>query len=229
MVQARAFAGRMRERMATLGLTREALAVRSDASTKSIQNWANPNNHIMPGGLKLTKLADALETTPSWLVEGKHDLQRPTTTTLIRPGPFQPQDEGGHMVALVEVAGENGRAVRDLEAIHKWVVPADLIPRSTVTPPDMLRIVPVLGDSALPMLRPGTRVLVDLTDTNPAFPGMFLIRNEAGHRIMRLEYLNHVQPPVVRCAPVNPAYTTFDMDPALLMIEGRILGYWAET
>lgn len=197
-------------------------------------NWVNRlrRHHIDGGGSmaeghRLVELARRLGTTVEALFTG-NGLSATATNGGMSEGTRQSRIGGANMVALLEVTALNGAELDTVAPASEWIVPAHLIARSTVSPPDRLRIVPVLGNSAAPLLLPGTRVLVDLNDQKPGEPGLFLIRNSGGYRIMQLELLDHAEPPIVRCIPVNPTYTTFEIPAERLHIVGRVKGHWAE-
>lgn len=89
-----------------------------------------------------------------------------------------------------------------------------------------LRVSEMIGDSMLPTLRPGQRVLVDLDDLIPSPPGIFEIWDGIAIVFKRLEYIANSKPARVRVSCDNSKYPARQLRLSELVIRGRIIGTW---
>jgi transcriptional regulator with XRE-family HTH domain len=93
--------------------------------------------------------------------------------------------------------------------------------------PEDVRIVEVVGDSMVPALSSGQRVMVDVHDCLPSPPGVFLLWDGLGLVIKRVEYLSSTEPARVRITSDNPRYAPYDRALEEAHILGRVVGRWA--
>lgn len=136
-------------------------------------------------------------------------------------------------IAELDVRAGGGLAVleehdEDRETV-RWEVPRDLIRGQTTAPAQMLKVITVLGDSMAPDFPPGARVLVDIGDTNPTPPGVFVLHDGFGVVLKQVEMKPYSSPPVVIVKSRNPAYATYEMPLEGVVINGRVIGRWTWT
>ena len=93
-------------------------------------------------------------------------------------------------------------------------------------PADRVRIVEVVGDSNIPDLWPGQKVMVDTGDLNPSPPGMFVLWDGIGLVIKQVEYIPNSEPPAVRISSRNKHYEPYERTMEEAHIQGRVIGRW---
>ena len=126
-------------------------------------------------------------------------------------GGFAPPD------ADVEGHGEVSRDhVRDY-----WALPPSYLRRELNVEPGAARIIEVRGDSMVPTLHGGDRVMVDTADTNPTPPGVFAISDGFGVAVKRLERIPNSDPPAVRVISDNERHSSHSATPDEIRIIGR--------
>ena len=92
-----------------------------------------------------------------------------------------------------------------------------------------VRIVEVIGDSMVPALASGEKVMVNIEDRTPSPPGVFVVWDGMGMVIKRIEYLPGGEPPRVRISSDNPRYAPYERALEEAHILGRIVGRWARV
>lgn len=132
-------------------------------------------------------------------------------------------------VPELDVRGEmGGGALVDTEdRVASWEIPTDLLRGHTTAPLGGLVVIRATGDSMAPEIPPGTRVMVDPSDTRPSPPGIFAVWDGIGLVIKRVEYLMHSDPPTIRLMSANPAYQTYERSLEEAQIKGRVIGRWS--
>jgi phage repressor protein C with HTH and peptisase S24 domain len=81
----------------------------------------------------------------------------------------------------------------------------------------------VMGDSMLPTLYPGQKVMVHITDRRPTPPGLFYVWDGMGLVIKRIELIPGSNPPTLRIKSDNPKYDTYERTVEEAYINGRII------
>jgi len=148
------------------------------------------------------------------------------------PAAFPPHDvvaPGVKMTAIVEVLRPKSGPLAGAEPRARWLMPADVVGGMTAAGESDLVIFTNAGDAMEPLVTPGAKLLVDLTDLAPSPPGMFVFHDGLSFRVMRAEYIPGSKPAKVRFLPANPAYASFEMPLAEAGIQGRVVGRWAPT
>jgi hypothetical protein len=100
---------------------------------------------------------------------------------------------------------------------------ADMGPGSPGAPGSPLRIIEVIGDSMVPTLVPGQRVMVHLQDRRASPPGIFVLWDGLGAVIKRVEHIAHSDPPTLRITSDNKAYPPYERRAADAHILGRVI------
>lgn len=81
----------------------------------------------------------------------------------------------------------------------------------------------VRGDSMMPTLYPGQKVMVHINDRRPTPPGIFYIWDGMGLVIKRVELVPGSNPPIVRIKSDNPRYDTYERTIDEAHINGRVI------
>lgn len=84
-------------------------------------------------------------------------------------------------------------------------------------------IAEVLGDSMMPTLYPGQKVMVNIKDNRPTPPGIFYVWDGMGLVIKRVELIPGSNPPTVRIKSDNPKYETYERTVEEAHINGRVI------
>lgn len=95
--------------------------------------------------------------------------------------------------------------------------------------PGRIKIIAVRGDSMEPKLWAGQRVMVDIHDTTPSPPGIFVVWDGLGLAIKRVEVIPGTDPLRVRISSANPEYLAYERLFSEAAINGRVIGVWART
>lgn len=119
--------------------------------------------------------------------------------------------------------GMHDRADRQDEEAEPWIMPASLFENRTRAAPDKIRIFAVHGDAMAPDLSPGEQVLVDLSDTTPSPPGLFVVSDGMGPIIRQCEYVPHSDPPEIRLSARNGKYAPYTVPLRKAAISGRVI------
>jgi phage repressor protein C with HTH and peptisase S24 domain len=81
----------------------------------------------------------------------------------------------------------------------------------------------VLGDSMMPTLYPGQKVMVHINDKRPTPPGIFYLWDGMGLVIKRVELIPGSSPPTVRIKSDNPKYESYERTVDEARINGRVI------
>ena len=84
-------------------------------------------------------------------------------------------------------------------------------------------IAEVRGDSMMPTLYPGQKVMVHVNDRRPTPPGIFYIWDGMGLVIKRVELIPGSNPPLLRIKSDNPQYDSYERTVDETHINGRVI------
>lgn len=120
-----------------------------------------------------------------------------TGAYIISPLDQEEQSGGDTISALHDDASPLG---------DNWVMPASLFISRTKATPEQIRIFAVQESAMVPDFLPGEHILVDISDTKPSPPGVFLISDGLGYIIRQCAYVPHSSPPEITLVVVNKKY-----------------------
>lgn len=133
--------------------------------------------------------------------------------------------QGGAGASMnLEAMGDDADSV-----IGQWTMPRAAYAQMFSAPAERVRLIMVVGDSMVPTLHPGQRVMVDTGDRTPSPPGLFVVWDGLGLVIKRLEPVPGSNPQAVRIMSDNSRYTTYERTLDEAFINGRVVGLWART
>ncbi len=78
-----------------------------------------------------------------------------------------------------------------------WVLPANILNARTQASPDKIKIFQVRERAMEPDFKEGEYVLVDLSDTKPSPPGVFLVSDGFGHMLRNCAFVPKSSPAAV--------------------------------
>jgi transcriptional regulator with XRE-family HTH domain len=210
-----------------LGLSQRELSKRAGVNETWVKKVENGTVES-PRGANLVKVAKVLGCTVSDLT-GEHStvddggvyVDHFDTST-------QPQSMAVLMIEELEtrVHAGAGALVDGHSVVGQWQIPAAVVRGFTSTTESDLKLIPVVGDSMMPTLHPGQRLMVDTTDKTPSPPGIFVLWDGLGFVVKRVEVVPHSDPITVRISSDNPRYTPYERTLDEAYIQGRVIGGW---
>jgi phage repressor protein C with HTH and peptisase S24 domain len=125
----------------------------------------------------------------------------------------------------IRAAAGGGAINEDLPpVIGTWQLPRQLLERDLRANHCDVHMMEVRGDSMLPTLSDGDRILVDKSQKAPSPPGIFVLHDGAGLVVKRLELVAGERTRI-RLHSDNALYTAYDCDVEEVHMVGRVL--WA--
>lgn len=223
---------RLKARRKKMNLTQAALGKMIGVTSTAVGNWEKAKNSI--GGKLLTKAAEALETSESYLML-RTDNPRPvdfgvlddSTEYLGRPTNWDSEteiDSGQVPIPIYNdlelAAGSGANNQEQTNGRHIYFAKSTL--RNHSVDPASAVCLKVRGNSLSPEINDGDQVMIDLSDTTVVDGGIFAIE-QSGHYRLKVLY---IQPDRYRIHSYNSdeypdEYAGFD--------EVNIIGAWFHT
>jgi len=139
----------------------------------------------------------------------------------------QEQPQGNHAtIKEIDIRAGGGALAHDDDGepvIATWGIPLSAL-QSHMHRAGDIRIIRVIGDSMAPSYRPGERIFVDIKDTMPSPPGVFIVYDGLGITVKRVEHIPHSDPPAIRLVPENKEYDAYTLTLDEAFIQGRVIG-----
>lgn len=194
-----------------------------------LQQYLNYNKPKTLSEQDRTALADFFRVDEETLRDPAH----PKSATAPRGKPGIARVPQGNMVMVDEPeamlhAGAGGVAVLDADGdrLHaQWGIPADYLRHEVRVSPNTVKLIQVKGDSMMPTLQSGDRVMIDTADRTPSPPGIFALWDGLGVVIKRLDPVPKSDPPAVRVISDNIAYSPYQVSTEEMQIIGRAIWY----
>lgn len=160
------FAHRLRKAADAKSLSQSGLAARSGVPPGRVNEyWNGPKE---PSPRNLFAIAEALEVSPRWLLDGAPEPEAVADRRIGWRG-FEPETEGDS-VELDEIDlryGLGGSYVEGAVTVRKQRFPRDWLRRFTSASPEMLFWAQGDGDSMEPTIRSGEVILIDRSLDSP--------------------------------------------------------------
>lgn len=191
---ASAFAARLRQRRAQLGLRKPDLAAAVGVSLTTIQQYENGQ---FPRGELAVRLADALRCTLDWLLAGRGDPEN---------GIVETPEARLVMVPMVEarLSAGTGSFETGGEVLRHYAFRWDFLRRKGN--PARMALLRVSGDSMQPLILHNDVVLIDQSQNEPVPGRMYAVGVED---LVYLKIVNAV-PGKIILTSVNPAYAPIE-------------------
>lgn len=109
--------------------------------------------------------------------------------------------------------------------VGTWQFPDGYLSRSIGVSAGRARIIEVRGDSMVPTLLSGDRVMVDLDQTLPSPPGLFALWDGEGVVIKRVDRVRRSDPPAIEIISDNPRHKPYRGTDEEVRIIGRVVWY----
>ena len=88
-----------------------------------------------------------------------------------------------------------------------------------------LGVIEVIGDSMSETLHSGDRILVDMSDRNPARPGVFVVWDSDATVVKRLEKIPASDPAILVLISDNKNHRTYEVPAELVNVVGRVVWF----
>lgn len=105
----------------------------------------------------------------------------------------------------------------------EWAIPASILNQRTNAEPDQVKIFLIEENVMEPNLKKGEHVIVDLSDTKPSPPGMFVISDGFGFMARHCAFKHGSQPPEVKISAMQEHFEPQMLAFADIEIFGRII------
>lgn len=175
-------------------------------------------------GDNLAKLATGLNATPAEILSGEFSEGGVETTPDV-----DVNVEAGTMVAIpeydVRLSAGGGSLVDQEKIIDYWQFSRRYLESELRVAPSNLGVVTVDGDSMYPTLWSGDRVMVDLTETNPAKPGVYAIFDSDATVVKRIEKVPASDPVEVVLISDNKNHNQYRVPAELVTVIGRVVWF----
>jgi phage repressor protein C with HTH and peptisase S24 domain len=184
---------------------------------------------------KLRELSRALRTSDEWLLTGKGQKVVDSDDDRAVPAEFDDYTVPSGIQEIDVRAGMGGggnlegRAVRhmgdhsDPVKPEGWHFPRSFVREELRTSESRIIIVETQGDSMMPTIHPGERVVVDTGHITPSPDGVYAIRDHFDQiQVKRLQVMSRGEPPSVLIISDNPAHKVDEEN--LEELQTRIIG-----
>lgn len=183
-------------------------------------NWRGEKEKRDISATELSKIVEFFGEPPGQSEEGIPS-RPPTPQGAIREIDVRAGMGGGGYEA--EEVVENGYH-RDPVKSEAWQFPPSFVRQELRAPTERIVIIETQGDSMLPTISPGERVVVDTGHILPSPDGIYALRDRFGGIVVkRLQVMRRGDPPVVRVISDNPNHSAEDVGADEIQIVGRVI------
>lgn len=194
----------------TADLTQEGLAEAINVGQSTVAGWER--GVAEPDIATLQRIATAASTDPAWLAFG-----RAQSSAIVEGSKYLPVPNRD-----LEASAGPGLVASDEAPDSYTLFESSWLRGITKTPPPLLSVIRVKGDSMEPALRNGDQILVDHERRQPARDGIYVISIENILQVKRVSM--HPRTKLLTVAADNPAYPTYsDLKPKDLNIVGQVV------
>lgn len=132
----------------------------------------------------------------------------------------------GQIGDLGVVMLRSGDTVSGHAVIREWNLPEEFTHHHLEITPGRTLILEVIGDSMLPTLLPGDRIVVDLSQTRFRADALYVIDDDFGEpSVKRLRRVAYSDPPTIEIISDNPTYGNDLVAADRVRIIGRVCGH----
>jgi phage repressor protein C with HTH and peptisase S24 domain len=205
---------RLKAEMQKQGINSSELARRSEVLTSFIYDVISGKS-ANPSTVKLARVARALGI-------GLNDLVSAPESNVVT---FYPATETQGYATIPPLSAQEGAHYGSLMSSGFFHFQKDWIRTQLHTSAEFLRIMLVSDDTMEPTLRRQDSVLVDISQTTPSPPGMFVVHDGVTAVIKRLEHTEEDGQGVVRVLSDNPRYSSYARSIEEIAILGRVVWF----
>jgi len=217
---------RIRAAREAAGYSHSHIAKAIGISKQAVGQWEKEDGTI-PNGPNLVDLARLLAVSPDWLALGHGKKERrvlaadPTIAEVeVRAG----MGGGGESIIVNQPDGNGGTIAAD-QTRADWGIPEYYLTNEVGVRSNDARIIEVIGDSMVPTLFSGDRVMVNTGDRNPTPDGVFCLWDGFGVLVKRVQRIPNTDPPSLRISSDNESTQSFERTAEEVHIIGRVVCY----
>lgn len=180
-------------------------------------------------GPNLLKLARALRCSADYLIREDAPAPDDGDLDIDRAADLPTTPRSAEVIAVpeydVRLSAGPGALVGDEPAIDVWNFSRRYLVDQLRLNVDTLAVVEVVGDSMMPTLASGDRVLIDHSDRNPARGGIFAIWDSDATVVKRVERVPASDPPMLVLIPDNKNHNAYQVAAEFVNIIGRVVWF----
>ncbi len=209
---------RLRARMRTLGLKPGVVADQAGVGHSFVHDILLGRS-LNPTTEKLSRVAAVLKTTVEYLLNG---------TVPASDSEVQLRGESFSAVTFVNVTASmgGGAVVEDESDVRSWLFPKEWLRDEFGSSSMKLHMIQVGGDSMEPTLKNGDIVMLDISNTNLAYGGIFVLDDGMGLVAKRLDrVMGRGTPPMIRIISDNPQYPAYERGVDEVRIIGKVVWF----
>lgn len=155
-------------------------------------------------------------------------LYKPQTPGALPEIDVRPGAGHGQIGELGVIALSNGETAVGHQVIREWTLPDDFTRNHLQITPGRTFVLEVVGDSMLPTLLPGDRVIVDMSQRTFRADALYVIDDSFGEpQVKRLRRVPYSDQPTVEIISDNPSYGRDQISADKVRILGRVCGHMA--
>ena len=122
---------------------------------------------------------------------------------------------------LIESLNQDG--FEDGEGFSDWILPASLLSERTEAQPEQVKIYQIQERVMEPEFKHGEHVLVDLSETNPSPPGVFVVSDGFGYLIRHCEFIPSSEPAEIKVSAADKSFQPQILELKEFKIIGRVI------
>lgn len=221
-----------------LGRSIDRAAVNKMASGKrqitadELLEIARVTGQALPEDLKPTGDRDSRELTyhPDDAVSAvsADELYKPKIPGALPEIDVRPGAGNGQVGELGVIALSNGETTSGHRVVREWPLPDEFIRHHLEVTQGRTFVLEVVGDSMLPTLLPGDRVIVDMSQRTFRADALYVIDDTFGEpQVKRLRRVPYSDKPTVEIISDNPSYGRDQIAAERVRILGRVCGHMA--
>lgn len=104
-----------------------------------------------------------------------------------------------------------------------WTMPASILTQRTAAPSEQIKIFQVNENVMEPDYKKGEHVVVDLSDTNPSPPGVYIVSDGFGFMIRHCAYVPKSAPPEIKLTANQKSFQAQTLKAEEFAIIGRVI------
>lgn len=198
-----------------IGWSQTALGEEIGAAQSTVATWERGKNE--PDLATITRIAKKLNRTPEWLA---FEVGISADADMIHINEIDVRAYSGDGGLGEVMLGDESAVLR------RYYFPKAEIKSAFGADPAHVQILEAIGDSMLGTINPGEKVFVNLGDTVPSPPGIFVVWDGLALVLKRIEFIANSDPPMVTISSDNPRYKPYDRLVGEAYIQGRVVGSW---
>ena len=202
------------------GLSQAALGKACGVSRNAVSQWES--GETRPASARLLKIAAVTGMDAEWLLAGRGNMGKTPPK-----GDEASMEDYHRTVAMSEfdakVGAGGGTNIEDVHKVAEWQIPIAWARTELRGEAEDLMIVTVEGDSMMPTIGPGEKVIINHTMLTPSPGGIFALWDGLATVVKRIEYIPNSEPARIRIISDNERYDSYERSAEEIHIIGRVV------